>query len=130
MPLSRSAEVRPLSTLARRAGAATATGGRRYSKLSGPATAGYLRQQHHVLQQQLELTAAGKATTDIERQLSRPQTGWEFLTGPPLRVKARNPPIVTPDEPYSYYWSMMIRLLKLLLRPDQRSYSVIGGKWR
>ncbi len=48
-----------------------------------------MRQQHHVLQQ-LELTTRKlENLTDIERQLSRPQTGWKFLAGyAPHEVKS------------------------------------------
>lgn len=55
----------------------------RYSKLqqSSDSELDTLRQQHHVLQQQLELTTRKlENLTDIERQLD-PQTGWKFLAG-------------------------------------------------
>ncbi len=71
----------------------------RYSKLqqSSDSELDTLRQQHHALQQQLELTARKlENLTDIERQLD-PQTGWKFRRIRRTRVKSpRHPPMRSP----------------------------------
>lgn len=76
----------------------------RYSKLqqSSDSELDTLRQQHHVLQQQLELTARKlENLTDIERQLSTRKPAGNFSPDTPHESEKPAPSTdeVTPDEP-------------------------------
>ncbi|XNM71505.1 hypothetical protein ACLK11_14720 [Escherichia coli] len=92
---------------ARRSGAATATGGRAPTLRQAPEHASHseldtLRQQHHVLQQQLELTTRKlENLTDIERQLSTRKPAGNLSPDTPHEGEKPAPSTheVTPDEP-------------------------------
>ena len=76
----------------------------RYSKLqqSSDSELDTLRQQHHVLQQQLELTTRKlENLTDIERQLSTRKPAGNFSPDTPHESEKPAPSTheVTPDEP-------------------------------
>ncbi|MSI36050.1 two-component system QseEF-associated lipoprotein QseG, partial [Escherichia coli] len=76
----------------------------RYSKLqqSSDSELDTLRQQHHVLQQQLELTTRKlENLTDIERQLSTRKPAGNFSPDTPHEGEKPAPSTheVTPDEP-------------------------------
>lgn len=108
----------------------------RYSKLqqSSDSELDTLRQQHHVLQQQLELTTRKlENLTDIERQLD-PQTGWKFRRIRCTRVKSpRHPPMRSLLMSHKPAHLLLVDddpgLLKLLgLRLTSEGYSVVTAE--